>query len=79
MGFRRADLFGGGNDVDRATVLGALDGELDGAILQREQGMVLATADILAGVELGTALANEDVAGEDELTAVALDAKTFGF
>jgi hypothetical protein len=55
--------------------LGALDGELHGAFGQREQGVVLADADVFARVEFGAALANDDVAGEDELAAVALDAR----
>jgi hypothetical protein len=53
----------------------ALDGELDGAILQREQGVILAHADIVARVEFGAALANDDVASRTSLTAVALDAR----
>ena len=39
--------------------------------------MVLAATDIFARVELGAALANEDVAGENELPAIALDAQSF--
>ena len=61
-----------------AAIPGALDGELDDAIREREQGVILAAADIFARVEFGAALANDDVAGENELTAVALDAKTLG-
>ena len=57
---------------------GALD-ELHGAFGQREQGVILADADVFARVVFGAALANDDVAGEDELTAVALDAKAFAF
>jgi hypothetical protein len=70
------NLFSGRNDGDRAALLLALDGELDGAILQREQGVVLAHADVFASVEFGTALTNDDVAGENELTTVALDAES---
>ena len=65
-------------DNDGAALLLTLDGELHGAVDQREQGVILAHADVIARVELGTALANENVAGLDQLTAVALDAKSFG-
>jgi hypothetical protein len=44
--FRLAELFGGRNDGDRATLLFALDGELDDAVLQREQGVILAAATV---------------------------------
>ncbi len=64
---------------DGATLLLTTNGELDGAVDQCEQGVILAHADVIAWVELGTALANDDVAGFDQLTAVALDAKSFGF
>jgi hypothetical protein len=64
---------------DRAALLFALDGELDDAVDQRKQGVILAHADVVARVEFGTALANDDVAGFNQLTAVALDAKSFGF
>jgi hypothetical protein len=73
------DLFSGGHDAHGATLLGALDGELHGAFGQREQGVILADADVFARVEFGAALANDDVAGEDELAAVALDAQAFAF
>ena len=36
------------------------------------QGVVTAAADVVAGVEVGTALAHDDLAGRDDLTAVAL-------
>jgi len=41
--------------------------------------VILADADVFARVVFGAALANDDVAGEDELAAVALDAKAFTF
>ena len=78
MLFRQAELFGGRNDGHRAALLFALDGELDGTVLQCVEGVILAAADVFARVEFGAALANDDVAGENELTAVALDAKTLG-
>jgi hypothetical protein len=56
----------------------ALDGELNHAVLECEQGVILAAADVFARVEFGAALANDDVASQDELTAVALDAQSLG-
>ena len=66
------------NDDGAALVLASY-GELHRAVDQREQGVILAHADVVARVELGTTLANDDVASLDQLTAVALDAKSFGF
>ena len=45
---------------------------------EREQRVVVATADTGAGVEVGAALANDDLAGVDELTTEALDAEALG-
>ena len=59
---------------DGATLLLTTDGELDGAVDQCKQGVILAHADVVAWVELGTALANNDVASLNQLTAVALNA-----
>ena len=67
----------GGDDVDDLAVV--TDAELHAAVGQREQGVILAHADVVARVALGTTLANDDVASLDQLTAVALDAKSFGF
>src|SRR6195952_824387 len=64
------------NDVDDATA--PLGAELHVARDQREQGVVLATADAAAGVEVSAALAHDDLAGVDELTAVALHAEALG-
>lgn len=50
-------------------------GELDGTLAQSEQGVVLAAADVLAGVEVGATLTNDDVAGDNMLAAVTLHAK----
>jgi len=64
---------------DGAALLLASYGELHRAVDQREQGVILAHADVVTRVELGTALANDDVASLNQLTAVALNAKSFGF
>ena len=50
--------------------------KLEGAVAQREQGVVLASADVLAGMELGAALTNDDVAGANMLTAEHLHAES---
>ena len=44
--------------------------EFHGALAQCEQGIVFATADVLAGMEVGTTLANDDVAGDDVLSLI---------
>jgi hypothetical protein len=45
------------------------------SIDEREQGVVFAGADIIAGVPFGAALTRKDVAGENALTAKHLQAK----
>src|SRR5687768_14137067 len=49
--------------------------EIHAAVGLGEQSMVLADADIGAGVELGAALADQDVAGEHFFRAELLDAE----
>ncbi|AIY00641.1 hypothetical protein ART_1042 [Arthrobacter sp. PAMC 25486] len=58
------------NDVDNAT--STTRAELDCACVQCEQRVILATADAYAGVEVCAALANDDFASLDNLTAEAL-------
>ena len=43
-----------------------------------EQRVVAATADVDAGVEVGAALADDDLAGLDDLAAEPLDAEPLG-
>ena len=62
------------HDVD--DLAAALLTELDRACLEGEQRVVAATADVGAGVEVGAALADDDLAGEDLLTAEALHAQS---
>ena len=50
--------------------------ELQRAIAQREQGVVLAAADVLAGMEVGAALADDDVAGLHSLAGELLHAQS---
>lgn len=73
-----AGLSGDRLDTDRAALERALDFELDHTVYFGKQGMVLAHADVIAGMIFGAALANDDVAGDDLLTAIALDAQSFG-
>ena len=49
--------------------------ELDRTRTQGEQGVVLATANAVARVEVGAALTNEDLTSVDQLAAVALHAE----
>jgi hypothetical protein len=61
------------DDADRlAPTLGA---ELDGAGRGREQRVVATTTDVDAGVEVSAALADDDLARLDDLTAEPLDAE----
>src|SRR5690625_3598600 len=63
----------GSDHADRLAA--ALGAELDGAGRQGEQGVVLAAADVVTGMELRAALADEDLARVDELAAETLDAE----
>ena len=54
----------------------ALTLELDDAVNLGVQGIVIADADIVAGMDYSAALANQNVAGEYELTIGALNAQT---
>jgi hypothetical protein len=44
-----------------------------------EQGIVLAATNILARVKLSATLAYQDIARQDFLAGITLDAKAFGF
>src|SRR5690242_2148553 len=63
--------------VHRAAALGAFGGEFHLAIDQRVQRMVTTEADPDTWMELGAALAHDDVAGFDHLATVQLDAQVF--
>ena len=60
--------------LDNRDDLAVLD-ELDLAVLEREEREVAALADVLAGVDLRTALADDDGASLEGLTVISLDAK----
>ena len=70
-------LLGDLHDGDLLAVL-AQALKLDSAALHGEQGVVAALADIDAGVDMGAPLADQDVAGQDELTVTPLHAQTLG-
>ena len=52
--------------------------ELDLAVNQRKQGVVAADPDVVTGMDVGASLANQNVAGQNELTVSPLDAKSLG-
>ena len=64
-------------DVDEAAVLAAVL-EADHAADLGEEGVVLAAADVGAGLERGAALTDDDAAAEDGLAAEYLDAEPLG-
>src|SRR5690606_38888961 len=72
----RPDPRGGGDPVDH--LAGAPAGEGHRARLEGEEGVVLAPADVVAGVEVGAALTHDDHAGLDDLTAEALHTEALG-
>ena len=62
--------------VDGAlTTILALALETDGAVNQSEQSVIAADTDIDTGMDMGASLANQNVAGQNELTVSALDAQ----
>jgi len=61
------------NDVDDPTA--AARAEFNGTCLQCEQGVVAATANARTGVEVGSTLANDDLASGNYLTTETLDAQ----
>lgn len=53
--------------------------ELNSAVGKSEQGVVRSDADIHAGMNVGTALSDNNIAGNNYLTVSLLNAKTLGF
>src|SRR5437763_1784616 len=73
---RESDDSGDRNDVhDLAATVGA---ELHRTGLEGEQRVVATAADTGAGVEVGAALADQDLTRVDDLTAEALHAESLG-
>jgi hypothetical protein len=66
------------NDVDNRLATRTL-GEEDAAIDKSKQRVILTHTDIFAGIVLGTALANDDIAGENDFSAITLYAKATAF
>src|SRR5579862_1340870 len=73
-GLGRSILGRGRHDRDELAAADP-DVKLHRTTLKREQRMVAAHADPVAGVKLGAALAHDDVAGDDDLAAEFLDAE----
>ena len=69
LGFVRIDAYA-------ALIFGAF--ELDDAIGQCKQRVIVADSAVDASVELGATLANDDRASFDDLTRESLDAQAFG-
>ena len=67
------------NHAYKLTALRTFLFELDLTAFLGEQGVVSTDADIHAGMETRSALANNDVAGNDFLAAVDFNAKAFTF
>ena len=62
--------------VDKAlTAILALALELDGTVNQSEQGVILADTNVDTGMDVGTSLANQNVAGQNKLPVSTLDAQ----
>jgi hypothetical protein len=62
------------NDVDNSAA--TFDTEFNGASGKSEQGVILATANVHSGVEVGAALTNDDFACVYNLASVTLHAET---
>ena len=52
--------------------------EVNAAIDQSEQGVIAADADALTRMDVGAALTDQDVAGQNKLTVAALNAEALG-
>src|SRR5208283_5335161 len=65
-------------DVDVGVLLGALDAKLNHAVSLGEQGVIGADTDVHAGPIGRSALANQNIAGQDILAAELLDAQSLG-
>src|SRR5215216_6859536 len=75
---RAAGLCRGGRLCRRSDIhdpAATLRAELDLTLDKREQRVVTAPADAITGMEMGTPLADDDLAGVDQLAAEALDAQ----
>ena len=60
------------------TAILALTLELDGTVNQSKQGVILADTNVDTGMDVGASLANQDVAGQNELTISTLHAQALG-
>jgi hypothetical protein len=69
----------GCDDAYVTTAERTFDFELHNAFDFSEEGVVLADANAIAGVELGAALTHDDITGLDDLAAEHFHAKAFTF
>ena len=51
--------------------------KLDGTVNKSEESIVGTDTDVVAGMNLGSSLSDDYIAGEDRLTVGFLDAKSF--
>ncbi len=65
------------NHVNKLAVFRPFTGELDLAVFFREQRVVATDADVHARMKMRATLANDNVAGNNFLAAVDLDAQPF--
>ena len=70
-------LLGRGYDGNSSTLLRTLDGEYYFAGDLGKQGVILAHADVVTGMEFSAALTHDDAARDDLFAALALHAQTF--
>ena len=68
-------LSGNRIDVDAAT--GSIESHV--AVNQSKNGVIAAQANVLAGHELGTALANDNIAGNDGFAAKSLNSQPLAY
>jgi hypothetical protein len=68
----------GRDNAYRFLVQWTLVPELDAAIYLCIQGVVSPDTDVIAGMNLGATLADDDISGRHKLTAKPLDAKPLG-
>jgi hypothetical protein len=62
------------HNADKFTVFGAFFLEQDFTVSRRKQGVVFAQTDVVASMEMGAALADNDISGNDVFTAVFFNA-----
>ena len=69
----------GRRDDGHVALVAAATAEFHNAIREGVEGVVLADANVVAGVVLGATLANKNVACDADLAAINFDAQSFAF